>query len=94
MRQTFVINSNNMAVIENEDILKNPEHEKKILSAVRRIEKASEEISKMGYTIYVSAHGSLNIMNTDDVPYENDMDFHSGQVVAHGNMKSTDCGDW
>ncbi|MDQ8748355.1 hypothetical protein [Elizabethkingia miricola] len=83
-----------MAIIENEDILKDPEHEKKLLSAIKRIEKASKEISSMGYIIYVSAHGSLNMMNIDDVPHESSFDFHDKQVVASGNMESTDCGDW
>lgn len=83
-----------MAHIENDEILKDPEHEKKLLSAIKRIEKASKEISQMGYLIYISAHGSLNVMNTDDVPYENDLDFHDKQIVAWGSMESTDCGDW
>lgn len=83
-----------MACIENEEILKDSSHEKRLLSAIRRIEKASKEISEMGYTIYISAHGGLNVLNVDDVPYLNSFDFHSDQVVAFGDMERTDCGDW
>ena len=82
-----------MAYIENYELLKQIDHDKKILSAVRRIEKATKEIAEMGYIIYVSAHGSLNIMNTDDAPYQHQFDFHHDQVVATGEMKKTDCGD-
>ncbi|MDV3749761.1 hypothetical protein CMU21_18180 [Elizabethkingia anophelis] len=83
-----------MVIIENEDILKDPEHKKKLLSAIKRIEKASREISELGYTIYISAHGSINVLNTDDVAFEHNYDFHQGQVVMSGSMESTDCGDW
>ncbi|WP_407498832.1 hypothetical protein [Elizabethkingia anophelis] len=83
-----------MACIDNYEILKGSEHEKKLLSAIKRIEKATNEISQMGYRIYISAHGNLNVMNVDDVPYEYGPDFHQKQIVASGNMESTDCGDW
>lgn len=83
-----------MAYIENDEIMKDPSHEKKLLSAIRRIEKASKEIAEMDYIIYISAHGSINVLNTDDVPCKNQLDFHFEQVVASGNMERTDCGDW
>lgn len=83
-----------MAYIENEELLKDPAHEKKLLSAIRRIAKASKEIADMDYRIYISAHGSINVLNTDAVPCINGLDFHSEQVVAGGEMERTDCGDW
>ena len=64
-----------MSMIENEEILKSPEHGKKIKSALNRIEKALKEITDLDYTIYVSAHGSINVMNTDDVPFKHDLDY-------------------
>lgn len=83
-----------MASIDKEELLKDPSHEKKLLSAIRRIEKAAKEIAEMDYTIYISAHGALNVLNTDDVPCINSMDFHTEQIVAYGDMDRTDCGDW
>ena len=74
--------------------MKSPEHGKKIKSALNRIEKALKEITDLDYTIYVSAHGSINVMNTDDVPFKHDLDYHSEQVVAHGSAEKIDCGDW
>jgi xanthine dehydrogenase molybdopterin-binding subunit B len=83
-----------MSLIENEEILKSPEHGKKIKSALNRIEKAFKEITDLDYTIYISAHGSINVMNTDDVPFKNNLDYHDEQVVAHGSAEKLDCGDW
>lgn len=83
-----------MAYIENYEILKKESDEKKIVSALKRIEKATKEITKLGYELYLSAHGSLNVMNIDDVPYKNSMDFHNEQVVAHGHIDNIDAGDW
>lgn len=82
-----------MAYIRNEGLIRNKDDEKKILSAMRRIEKASKQISEMGYMIYVSAHGSLNVLNLDG-RYRRTLELEHEMVVANGSMESTDCGDW
>lgn len=83
-----------MAYIENDDILKKESDEKKILSALKRIEKATKDITKLGYELYLSAHGNLNVMNTDDVPHVYNMDYSQDQIVAYGIIDNIDAGDW
>lgn len=82
-----------MAAIQNEDLLKKSEDEKKILSALKRTEKALKEITDLGYMLYLSAHGSLNVMNTD-VDFLNNLDYHDGQIVAYGSIENIDAGDF
>lgn len=81
-------------MIDNEEILKDESHKKKILSALNRVSKATKEITNLGYSIYVSAHGGFNVMNVDDVPYLNNSDYHSEQQVASTQLECVDVGDW
>lgn len=81
-------------MIDNSDILKNPKDEKRLKSALNRVAKATKEITDLGYSIYVSAHGGFNVMNTDDVPYLDGVSYRTEQVVASTQLRGVDCGDW
>ena len=82
------------ASIENKELLKHPTHEKKLRSDLNRIAKACKEIVDMDYCIYVSAHGNINVMNVDDAPHSNNIDFEHYQIVAQTSVERMDCGDW
>ena len=82
------------ASIENMELLKHPSHEKKLRSALNRISKACKEIADMDYSIYVSAHGNINVMNVDDAPYLKNIDYEHHQIVANTSVERMDCGDW
>lgn len=81
------------SIIDNYDILIEDSHEKKLLSALNRIQKAHDEIIDMGYTAYVEAEGNYNVMNGET---------HAGvflhaenrNVVASVSLKCIDMGAW
>lgn len=83
------------AYIRNEDLLINESDEKKVLSALNRIYKASKEIAEMGYSLYLNGHGSLSVMNVEGAGgYIRNMDYEHHMVVADGCMENTTGGDW
>lgn len=83
------------AYIENEDLLIRDTDEKKILSALNRAKKAIEEISDLGYEIYLAEHGSLNVMNVKDSGgYKHQLDYDSDMVVANVSISGIDAGAW
>lgn len=81
------------STIDNEDKLIDPSHEKKLLSALNRLQKATKDIEKLGYTMYMEAEGGFNVMNGST---------HSGigqqsnqeNIVASVRVSSVDCGAW
>lgn len=83
------------AYIEREELLNDPTHEKKILSALNKAKKALDEIIGLGYSVYVSEHRHFNVMNENKVPHLVNMDLHHEQVV--GSMcvqRGLDGGAW
>lgn len=80
------------AYIDNEDLLKDESHDKKIRLALNRLQKAAQEITDLGYTIYIAGHGNVNIMNQDE--YSNNMDYSQDCIVATITLDKTDVGDW
>lgn len=82
------------AYIEDEDLLIEESHEKKLLSALNRISKAMNEIESLGYEMYVSAD-SFNVMNVDGAGgYKNQLDYTADMVVASFHHSGIDMGDW
>jgi hypothetical protein len=68
------------------------EQEKKLNSIARRIKKASKELVDMGFNVYLSPHGSVNVMygiSHDD--YQNPI---RENVVFNFNIEGWDAGDW
>lgn len=80
--------------IENEDKLINESDEKKLASIARRISKANKELIDLGYTSYLSAHGSWNIMNGDSHDSSNSCNALYENVVANFQLQRIDAGDW
>ena len=68
------------------------EQEKKLNSIARRIKKASDEIVEMGFDVYLSAHGSVNIMNGES--HDSNCDPIKENVVFHFSINGWDAGDW
>lgn len=82
-----------MAVyIENEEMLIDETHDKKIRLALGRIQRAAKEITELGYTLYVSAHGRMNVMNQES--YSNNLDYSRECVVSSVSIDKMDAGDW
>lgn len=79
--------------IDNYDKLIDPSHKTKLLSALNRIQKAHKEIMDMGYSAYVEAEGSYNVLNGES---------HCGaglraqneNVVASVYLQGIDMGAW
>jgi|TARA_R110000822_G_scaffold289250_1_gene410547 hypothetical protein len=68
------------------------EQEKKLNSIARRMQKASNEIKEMGFDIYLSAHGSVNIMNGDS--HDSKTQPMQENVVFNFYVNGWDAGDW
>lgn len=68
------------------------EQEKKLNSIARRMQKASNEIVEMGFNIYLSAHGNVNIMNGESHD-GNQHPIHEN-VVFNFYVNGWDAGDW
>ena len=68
------------------------EQEKKLNSIARRIQKASNEIQEMGFDIYLSAHGSVNVMNGDS--HDSNQQPIKENVVFNFSVNGWDAGDW
>lgn len=68
------------------------EQEKKLDSIARRMKKASNEVIAMGFNIYLSAHGNVNIMNGDSHDH-NQQPIHEN-VVYDFTVNGWDAGDW
>ena len=73
------------AYINNEEKLILKSDEKPLLSALNRAKKALNEISNMGYTIYITPDG-INAMVEKTQIFE--------EVVATISVSGIDCGDW
>ena len=68
------------------------EQEKKLNSIARRIKKASDEIVEMGFDVYLSAHGSVNIMNGES--HDSNYNPIKENVVFQFSINGWDAGDW
>tara|TARA_R110002051_G_C8314811_1_gene433851 strand:+ start:268 stop:489 length:222 start_codon:yes stop_codon:yes gene_type:complete len=68
------------------------EQEKKLNSIARRIQKASNEIKEMGFDVYLSAHGSVNIMNGES--HDSNHQPMQENVVFNFSVNGWDAGDW
>ena len=73
------------STIDNENKLINGSDKKVILSALNRINKAFNEINKLGYSIYVTSD-SVNVMV--------DKTQNSSDVIAAVSVYGIDCGAW
>lgn len=78
--------------IENEDKLIEESHEAKLKAIANRIYKANEELIALGYTTYISSHGSWNIMNGDS--HGKGAEALRGNAVANFHLYRLDAGDW
>ena len=68
------------------------EQEKKLNSIARRIQKASNEIVEMGFDVYLSAHGTVNIMN--GVTHDEHQAQTQENIVYDFHINGWDAGDW
>ncbi len=68
------------------------EQEKKLNSIARRIQKASNEIKEMGFNVYLSSHGSVNIMNGDS--HDSNQQPMQENIVFNFYVNGWDAGDW
>lgn len=68
------------------------EQEKKLNSIARRIQKASNEIKEMGFDVYLTAHGSVNIMNGES--HDKNQYPIKENVVFNFDVSGWDAGDW
>ena len=83
------------AMIENEELLIKESDEKKILSSLNRIKKALDEITALGYEVYMAEHGSFNVMNVEGAGgYKHQLDFDYDMVVASITVSGIDGGAW
>ncbi len=68
------------------------EQEKKLASIARRMQKASNDIVEMGFTVYLSCHGRVNIMNGSSHGEHNER--LDENVVYDFYIAGWDAGDW
>jgi len=76
---------------ENKDKLIDISHEKIINSALNKIKKSCNEITNMGYIIYVAEHGSFNVINNLS---NKSSDLNQSDVVANIQLDKIDSGAW
>ena len=67
--------------------------EKELRSIARAIVKANNKIIKLGFSSYLSAHGSWNIVD-GDTHSGRDAEANQSVVVANFSLDRIDAGDW